>query len=134
VSLAVVDASVAVLAFLPDDHRHSAVVSRLSKGDAFHAPALLDLEVVSALRGLARAHRSLAPRVPALIRGLAMAPIRREPVTPELLTRAWELRDNATIYDALYVALAERLDATLITADAKAARGIGDRCAVDVIE
>jgi predicted nucleic acid-binding protein len=133
VSLAVLDASVVVLTFLPDDPRHETAVSRLTKGDSFYAPALLDIEVVSALRSLARVHSFLGPRVPALIRGLAMAPISRESVTPELLTRAWELRENVTSYDALYVALAERLGGVLVTADVKAARGIGDRCPIDVI-
>jgi predicted nucleic acid-binding protein len=49
-----------------------------------------------------------------------------------LLDRAWELRGNVRAYDALYVALAEALDATLITLDRRLARAPGIRCRVEV--
>lgn len=54
------------------------------------------------------------------------------PLAP-LLQRIWELRDNLTAYDAAYVALAERLDATLITCDGKLAGASGPRCAFELI-
>jgi len=47
-----------------------------------------------------------------------------------LLSRAWQLRDACTTYDALYVALAEALDATLVTRDERLARGAADLVAV----
>ena len=47
--------------------------------------------------------------------------------------RAWELRNNLTPYDAVYVALAEVLDATLVTTDARIARAPGLRAEVDVV-
>ena len=47
-----------------------------------------------------------------------------------LATRAWELRANLTMYDASYVALAELLDAPLVTLDARIARAPGVRCEV----
>jgi predicted nucleic acid-binding protein len=50
-----------------------------------------------------------------------------------LWPRAWELRTNLTAYDALYVALAEQLDATLLTADGRAAQAPGLRCSVEVL-
>ena len=43
----------------------------------------------------------------------------------DLLTRAWRLRENLTAYDAAYVALADALGATLLTRDARLARGAG---------
>jgi predicted nucleic acid-binding protein len=49
-----------------------------------------------------------------------------------LLERAWELRGNVRAYDALYVALAEALDATLVTLDRRLARAPGMRCRVEV--
>ncbi len=52
---------------------------------------------------------------------LARAPIRRLPVPP-LLEEAWSLRDNVSQRDALYVVLARRLEASLLTADARLAR------------
>jgi predicted nucleic acid-binding protein len=50
-----------------------------------------------------------------------------------LVQRAFELRDNATIYDALYLTLAEILGATLLTRDAGLARVPGVSAAVEVI-
>jgi predicted nucleic acid-binding protein len=50
-----------------------------------------------------------------------------------LWPRAWELRTNLTAYDALYVALAEQLGATLLTADARAARAPGLLCGVELM-
>jgi predicted nucleic acid-binding protein len=45
------------------------------------------------------------------------------------LVRCWELRDNLTIYDASYVALAEALQVTLLTGDRRLARATGPHCA-----
>ncbi len=50
-----------------------------------------------------------------------------------LLQRAWELRDNLTVYDAAYVALAEALEATLLTADVHMVGAPGCRCLVEVL-
>jgi len=49
------------------------------------------------------------------------------------MERCWELRDNVTVYDAAYVALAELLDAPLVTADGKLAKAPGIRCDVEVL-
>ena len=49
------------------------------------------------------------------------------------MDRAWELRANATVYDAVYVALAELLDAPLVTADGKLANAPGIRCRIEVL-
>jgi predicted nucleic acid-binding protein len=54
--------------------------------------------------------------------------------TPSTMNRAWELRENLTAYDALYVALAEELDCELVTADARIARAPGVRCHVNVLQ
>ena len=51
--------------------------------------------------------------------------VRCQPDAP-LLRRAWELRDACSTSDALYVALAEALDATLLTRDARLAQGVRD--------
>jgi len=58
--------------------------------------------------------------------------MRRVPHAP-LLERCWELRANLTVYDAAYVALAELIDAPLLTADAKLASVPGVTCAVEVL-
>jgi predicted nucleic acid-binding protein len=50
-----------------------------------------------------------------------------------LLDRAWELRNNVRTWDALYVALAEALDATLLTLDLRLGNVADLECAVEVI-
>jgi predicted nucleic acid-binding protein len=57
----------------------------------------------------------------------------RYPHTGSLADAAWELRDNVTFYDALYVALAAALDVPLLTADARLARAPGLPCQVEVV-
>lgn len=131
-SLAVVDASVLVAFYLSDDPRRSDVVRRLGAGDALYAPAHLDAEVVSALRGLARVKPAVERAVPAALRHLAGFPIRRMPLAP-LLGRIWELRANVTAYDAAYVALAEQLAAPVVTCDAKLRAANGTRCIFELI-
>ncbi len=131
-SLAVVDASVLVAFYAAEDPRRAAVAARLAIGDALFAPAHLDVEIVSALRGLSRPNSTLCAAVPAALRHLAGFPIRRMPLA-QVLQRIWELRDNLTAYDAGYVALAERLEAPLITCDAKLVGANGSRCRFDLI-
>ena len=131
-SLSVVDASVFAAFYASDDPRRDLVAARLAIGDALFAPAHLDAEVVSALRGLARSNSTLRAAVPAALHHLAGFPIRRMALAP-LLQRIWELRDNVTAYDAAYVALAERLDASLVTSDSKLAAATGPRCQFELI-
>lgn len=131
-SLAVIDASILTAFYAADDPRRAQVTQRLTTGDALFAPAHLDAEVVSALRGMARHRPILRSAVPDALRHLAGFPIRRMPLAP-LLERMWELRENITPYDAAYVALAERLTGPLVTCDGKLATASGVRCAFDLI-
>lgn len=132
-SLAVIDASVLTVFYAATtDHRYDDVVARLRSGDAMFAPAHLDAEVVSALRGLALHDAALREAVPDALRHLAEFPIRRVPLPP-LLDRMWELRENVTPYDAAYVALTERLNSQLVTCDSKLAHASGVRCAIDLV-
>jgi predicted nucleic acid-binding protein len=115
----VVDAS-SVVAYLvgagSDDERAGIL------GEA-HAPGLLDVEVTQTLRGLVRSSSLDLGRAEAGRQDLADLRVRRHPDV-RLLRRAWELRDVCTTYDGLYVALAEALDAPLLTRDARLARGV----------
>ncbi len=131
-SPAVVDACVLAAFYAADDPRHAAVSERLAGGHALFAPAHLDVEVVSALRGMARTNSVLRRAVPSALRHLAGFPIRRMPLPP-LLDRMWELRDTITPYDAAYVALAEQLNSSIITCDAKLAAASGAHCPFDLI-
>jgi predicted nucleic acid-binding protein len=67
------------------------------------------------------------------LKDLAALPLRRVPHLP-LLARVWELRDNRTAHDAAYVALAEALDALLLTADGPMGRASGLRREVEVLD
>lgn len=127
----VVDASVIVTALADDGSDGDRARDRL-RGERLAAPHLLDLEVTSAWRRLVaggelderRARLALAD-----LQGLRVDRVRHE----ALLDRCWELRDNLTVYDAAYVALAELLDVTLLTADGKFAKTPGPRCAIEVL-
>ncbi len=127
----VVDASVIVTALAddgPDGERHRA---RLA-GERLAAPHLLDVEVVSAWRRHA-ADGALDERRMQLARDdLRSLSIRRVPHLP-LLERCWELRANLTTYDAAYVALAELIDAPLVTLDARLAEAPGPTCSIEVL-
>lgn len=131
-SLAVIDASLLTAFYASDDPRHAAVSARLGAGDTLFAPAHLDAEVVSALRGIARRNAVARSVVPEALKHLAGFPIRRMPLAP-MLQRIWELRDNITPYDAAYVALAEHLDCPLVTCDGKPTAASGSRCTFDLI-
>lgn len=114
----VVDAS-AVVEFLLQTPLGMRVEARLfGVVEDLHAPHLLDVEIVQALRRLVRAGDVLPARADEALDDLAALAIRRH-AHFDLLDRAWELRDNLTAYDAMYVALAEALDAPLVTCDAR---------------
>ena len=132
--LIVVDASVIVDLLAADDvHRRTAASERLVGGDAIFAPAYIDIEVVAALRGLARRSDVLAEDEPVLIRQWLRMPIRREPLAHAVTDRIWQLRENMTAYDAGYVALAEQLNASVLTCDRKYAGVPGLRCPVELL-
>ncbi len=113
--------------------RGTAARERLTGGDAVFAPAYLDIEIVSAIRGLARRSDVLAADAPALIALSLRMPIRREPLAHATVDRIWQLRENMTAYDAGYVALAEQLGASLLTWDRKYTAVPGLRCAVELL-
>lgn len=92
--------------------------SRIFQPDmTLHAPHLIDVEVAHVLRRVAREEGADDYCTEALQNWLAM-PVQKYP-HDVLVGRIWELRANFTSYDAVYVALAEWLDAPLITHDRK---------------
>lgn len=129
----VVDASVVVPALISA----SGVGASAREVMAVHAsqlaaPALLDVEVSSAFRRLERSGE--IPTATAEGGVTVLAGMRIERFTHEpLLSRIWELRHNITPYDAAYVAVAERLEAPLVTLDSRLAKASGIRCSVRVI-
>jgi len=128
----VIDASVLAVALLDDGQDGDTVRDRL-RGEQLAAPALIDLEVASVWRGLARGGHLDPRRVRLALDDLQELPLQRVEHT-SLLWRCWELRDNLTIYDAAYVALAEALQAPLLTGDRRLARSTGPRCTIEVVK
>jgi predicted nucleic acid-binding protein len=97
-----------------------------------HAPHALDVEATSAIRRWVRSGRLEVRQARASLldlRDLAVARHAHEP----LLDRTLDLRDAIGTHDAVYVALAELLGATLLTADGRLARAPGLRCPVSVV-
>lgn len=129
--LVVVDAS-CIVRILTSSGEVSAAVKSFLRDKAWYAPTLMDYEVTSALRGLSRKHPEIEQTAGLYLRRLATMPIRRESAQP-LIARIWNLRHNYTAYDASYVALAEGLDATLVTCDEKYARAGAAQCPIETI-
>jgi predicted nucleic acid-binding protein len=127
----VVDASVLATALGDDGADGRRARDRLS-GERLSAPELIDLEVTSVFRRLCAAQQLDPARANQALEDLDALRLDRVPHRP-LLRRCWELRHNVTVYDAAYIALAEILDATLITADQRLANASGSTCAIEVL-
>lgn len=125
----VVDASVLVTALADDGDDGDRVRARL-RGERLTAPHLIDLEAASAWRRLAAAGDLDERRAQLALGDLRALRLERVPHRP-LLARCWELRDNLTMYDAAYVALAESLGVTLVTGDARITTAPKIRCEVE---
>ncbi len=126
----VVDAS-AVLAVLLRTDAAAAVEARLFGGDTLHAPHLLDLEVAQVVRRWEAAGELTAERGGEALADLAALRLERYAHEP-FLGRIWQLRSNATAYDACYLALAEALGAPLLTCDTRLAGVPGHGARVEV--
>jgi predicted nucleic acid-binding protein len=120
----VVDAS-ALLEVLLRTSAAQVVEKRLFREprETLHAPHLLDVEVAQVLRRYAAIGEIDEQRGSAALADLADFPIRRYP-HDFLLTRVWDLRNNFTAYDGVYVALAEALNARLLTRDRRLAAAV----------
>ena len=129
--MTVVDASVLATA-LGDDSADGDTARARLLGEDLSAPELIDLEVVSVLRSQLAAGLVDTRRANLALQDLVDLPLRRASHLP-LLARCWELRANLSMYDAAYVALAEALDAVLLTADERLARAPGVDCEIEIV-
>jgi predicted nucleic acid-binding protein len=127
----VVDASVLAPAVADGGSDGAAYRSRL-RGERIAAPDLVRVEVLSVIRRQLSVGLLDVDQAEQALDDLLELPVSIYP-TASLLRRGWELRDNVSAYDACYIALAESLDTTLLTADVRLARAPGADCAIELI-
>lgn len=128
----VVDAS-AIVEYLLRTPRGDRVEAAIrAPGADLHTPALCDVEVTAALRRALLSGRLGPQRAAEAVEDYLDLPLARHG-HQLLMTRALELRDNFSAYDATYAALAERLGAALVTADERLRRAAVSHLEIDVV-
>jgi predicted nucleic acid-binding protein len=128
----VIDAS-AALEVLLQTPAAAAVEARLYRAsETLHAPHLIDLEIAQVLRRYAASNQIDANRCQAALDDWLLVPVSRYP-HDVLLPRVWDLRANVTAYDAAYLALAEILDAPLVTRDGRLAGSSGHTAKIELV-
>lgn len=128
----VLDASATVELVLSTARGRKVAWRLRSSREQAHAPHLLSVEVMHALRRLASLDNISVDDAEQALVTLGQLDLRRWDHEP-FLHRAWQLRANFTAYDAMYVALAEALDAPLLTTDARLARAGGHTARIDLV-
>lgn len=128
----VIDASVLVNVLADDGSDGALARDHVVRSGDLHAPELVDVETVSALRKRWLVGDITDERFALALDDLEALELTRVPALP-LMRRAYELRANVTAHDAAYVALAEVLRCPLLTADARLARAPGLECEVSVL-
>ena len=122
----IVDASAAV-ALLTDDGQMGRFVVTTVMTNEIAYPSLMPYEVASALRSMCLRGALVEPVARKALRNLAtLAGVVFE--LEDLADRVWQLRHNLTAYDAAYVAVAELIDAPLLTLDTRLVAAPGTRC------
>jgi predicted nucleic acid-binding protein len=104
----------------------------LEASERIHAPHLLDVEVTQVLRRLVQRKEVTVARAEQALDDLAKLLIERHEHL-SLVRRVWQLRDSISAYDGVYVALAEALDAPLLTCDARLAGAHGHRATIELV-
>jgi predicted nucleic acid-binding protein len=128
----VVDASALLEALLRTPAAEAVERRVFDSGRSLHAPHLLDVEVAHVVRRYAAAGELDAERGREALADLADFPLCRYP-HDFLLPRVWELRNNLTAHDAVYIALAEALGAPLLTRDRRLAVAPGHHVQIELL-
>ena len=128
----VLDASAAIEWLEQRSPLAAAVERRLLDADVIHVPYLWFIEVAQVLRRHVARGELAAERGSELLDLAGKLPAHRHPHEP-LGPRIWALRENLTAYDATYIALAEALDARLVTTDGALAGAPGHNANVDLL-
>jgi predicted nucleic acid-binding protein len=129
--LIVLDASAAIEWLLQTIAGRQIEKRIVMRHESLHAPHLLDLEVAQVLRRLERNGVITVSRAEEAMQDLSDLRINRYP-HHSLLPRIWELRQNLSAYDAAYVALAEVLDAAMLTRHARIGSDFGHSARIEV--
>jgi predicted nucleic acid-binding protein len=127
----VVDASAIVDYLLEFEPQASWAAEHMMDEPSLHAPHAVDVEVLATLRRGVLGSHFPAARARLALDDFHALPIKRYPQKP-FLERAWELRANLTVPDALYVAISEALEAPLVTTDRRLAGAQGHRAEIVV--
>jgi predicted nucleic acid-binding protein len=128
----VVDASAVLEALLRTPVGKEVEDRLFASRQTLHAPHLLDVEVAQVIRRYAANGDIDDDRGRMAIADLSDFPLRRYP-HDFLLPRIWDLRNNLTAYDATYVALAEALNAPLLTRDKRLAAATGHGARIELV-
>ena len=128
----VVDASALLEALLRTPAAEAVEERLFAARQTLHAPHLLDVEIARVVRRYAAAGDLDAERGRMALADLADFPLYRYP-HDFLLPRVWELRHILTACDAVYVALAETLDAPLLTRDRRLAAASGHHARIELV-
>jgi predicted nucleic acid-binding protein len=104
----------------------------LAPAESLHAPHLLDIEILHAVRRLVQREEISVARAEQALADFSNFLIQRHG-HQQLTARIWQFRDSLTAYDVAYVALAEALDAPLLTCDAKLAHADGHQAQIELV-
>jgi predicted nucleic acid-binding protein len=125
----VLDSSALVDLLIGNEPAATFVAGELRRADSLSAPCVLDAEVVGALRRLEANGALEADACPAALEALLELDVERYPLG-DLVHRVWTLRRHVAPADAFFVALAEALEAPLVTTDPRLARAHGHEAVV----
>ncbi|MGH3935857.1 MAG: type II toxin-antitoxin system VapC family toxin [Pseudonocardiaceae bacterium] len=127
--MTVFDASVLVDALVVAGPAGNDAREVLRDHSLLHVPSIFAAEVTSAIRSM-QARGEVSPgRARGAVAKIKVVRSVQYPFEP-FVDRVWELRENLTVYEGWYVALAESLDTSLVTADHRLTRASGPRCPV----
>lgn len=126
------DASAALELLLQTDKGRSVAERIAPRDESLHAPHLIDLEVAQVLRRYVARRQLDERRAREALDDFRDLDLSRYP-HDVLLDRIWELRHNASAYDASYLALAEILEAPLLTSDARLAAVADSRAVIEIL-
>lgn len=128
----VIDASVLAYALIGKTSQAKSLRGTL-RGTDCHAPHLIDAELGSVLRRRVRAGDVTQSQALTALRAAQDVIDFRYLHIGALAELAWSWRDNISFYDALYVALAVRLDIPLVTGDGRLSRTPGLPCSIELV-